>query len=81
MAVNGALVGGMRHLIVKLAIEPRTSTKKAQVRIAHPKPICSMSFRTMIGKMTPPKLDPHAAMLNATARFFMNQVARQDVAG
>jgi hypothetical protein len=35
----------------------------------------------MIGKMTPPKLDPHAAILNATARFFMNQVARQDEAG
>ena len=68
-------------MIVKLAIEARTSTKRAQVRIAHPKQICSISFRTMIGKITPPKLDPHAAMLNATARFFMNQVARQDEAG
>lgn len=68
-------------MIVKLAIVARTSTTKAQVRIAHPKPICSISFRTMIGKMTPPKLDPHAAILNATARFFMNQVARQDEAG
>ena len=68
-------------MIVKLAIEARTSTKRAQVRIAHPKPICSISFRTMIGKITPPKLDPHAAILKATARFFMNQVARQDEAG
>lgn len=81
MAVKGALVGGIRHLIVKLAIEAKTSTKRAQVRIAHPKPICSISFRTMIGKITPPKLDPHAAILNATARFFMNQVAKQDEAG
>lgn len=68
-------------MIVKVAIEPKTRTKKAQVRIAHPKPICSINFRTMMGKMTPPKLDPHAAMLNATARFFMNHVARHDEAG
>lgn len=68
-------------MIVNPAIVVRTSTKKAQVRIAHQKAIYSINFRTMIGKMTHPKLDPHAAMLNATAHFFMNHVPWQEEAG
>lgn len=48
--------------------------RKAQIRIAHANPTCGIKCETMMGKITPPRLDPEAMMPSAKARRLPNQV-------
>ena len=48
--------------------------RKAQILMAQGNPTLSMSWLNMIGKMTPPMLDPAATIPMAKARRLLNQV-------
>lgn len=74
---TGDLVGGMRDLIVKHEMVSSARMMNAQVLMVHPYPMSSTRRLIAIGNIMPPRLEPHAAIPNAAARFFMNQVARQ----
>jgi hypothetical protein len=53
------------------------SIRKAHILIVQPKPMAGMSRFTIIGRTTPPILDPLAAIPIARARFFRNHVVMQ----
>jgi hypothetical protein len=76
MSVTGLGDGLRRDLTVRFAMTSMPRMVKAAVRIVHAKPICGISFVTMIGKMTPPSDDPEAVIPNAVARFLKNHVGR-----
>lgn len=63
---------GVYEATVKFAMTSRPRMRKAQMRIDQPKPTCLMRRPTMMGKMTPPKLDPVARMPYAAPRFLSN---------
>ena len=63
---------------------PKTSIakiKKAQILNDQAKPTFGTSWFSIMGKITPPRLDPAATMPMAKARLFMNHVDTQLVAG
>lgn len=61
-------------LKVRLEMDSMNKIRNAQILIAHGKPTCGMRWDTMMGKITPPKLDPAAVIPRAVARRFANQV-------
>lgn len=82
-AMKSALVigrgcGGSRCLIVRLASDRRPRMRKEEMRIAQAKLISRISRVTIIGKITPPMLEPVAIMPNAMPRFLSNQPATQE---
>ena len=72
--LSGRLVGAIRERTVRLANITNASIRKAQMRIAQPKPTSGISLTTMIGRITPPKEDPAATMPSAAPLFLKNQV-------
>ena len=74
IALKGRLVGAIRERTVKLAKTINARIRKAQIRIAQPKPTSGISLTTMIGRMTPPREDPAATIPSAAPRFLRNQV-------
>lgn len=50
--------GGKRDRIVKLAMVRRNKMTKAPARIAHANPTSGINCCIIIGKITPPTLDP-----------------------
>ena len=64
----------VRFVIISI---PRMTN--AQMRIVHGKPTSLISLGTMIGKITPPRLDPEAMMPNEAALFLKNQVPTDPV--
>lgn len=73
--------GGMRLLISRFAKISNTNIMNAQIRIVHGKPTSFTSRDTMIGKITPPRLEPDAAMPKPSALFLKNHVVTQLKAG
>lgn len=59
----------------------RPRTRKPQVRMAQPKPTSLMSRLTMMGKMTPPMLEPVERTPKAAPRFLSNHAWIVDMAG
>ena len=72
--LNGRLVGVIWERTVKFAKMSSANIRKAQVRIAQPKPTSEIRWTTIMGKMTPPKDDPAATRPRAAPRFLKNQV-------
>lgn len=69
--------------LLLIAMFPRTSiprTKNPVVLMAHPNPIRGMRCETMIGRITPPMLDPDTTMPRARARWVLNQGATAAIA-
>lgn len=64
---------GARALAVKTAIESRNKIMKAATRIAHPNPTLLRRRDIMIGKMTPPTLDPDIVIPMASPCLFVNK--------
>lgn len=87
MRANGRLDGAMRDRTVKLAKIKSANIRKAQMRIAQPKPTSGIRRMTMMGRMTPPREDPAATKPRAAPRFAKNHVdtytidQRQDEVG
>lgn len=71
---NGFLVCFSLDLRVTLEMPNIARIKKAQIRIAQGNPTLGIRFDTMIGKITPPRLDPEAVTPSAKARRLANQV-------
>ena len=71
---NGLGRCGSLDLRVILAIPNMNKMRKAQMRIAQGNPTSGISLVTMIGKMTPPRLEPAAVTPRAKARRAANQV-------
>lgn len=65
---------GSLDLIVTLAITSMKRMRKAQILIAHGNPTSGIKRVTIIGKMTPPRLDPDAVIPSAKARRLANHV-------
>ncbi len=74
MTSKGFLKGGIREVMVKLAMIIMKRMTKAVILIAQPKPTSGISFCTMMGSMTPPKELPPAMIPNANARFLKNLI-------
>jgi hypothetical protein len=74
IGLNGRLVGAIRERTVKFTKMSSANIRKAQIRIAQPKPTSGISLMTMIGKITPPKDEPAATRPRAAPRFAKNQV-------
>lgn len=74
IGLNGRLVGGMRDRTVKLAKMSNANIRKAQERIAQPKPTSGINLMTMTGRITPPRDDPAATRPSAAPRFAKNHV-------
>lgn len=72
--------GVRRDLTVKFAIVSIPKIKKAQILIVHGNPTSLMSRGTMMGKITPPRLEPDAMIPNAAARLLKNQVPIEPMA-
>lgn len=64
--------GVKRARIVKLAMISRNRITNAPARIAHPNPTSGINRCSMMGKMTPPILDPLDIMPYAVPRFLAN---------
>ena len=77
MSLNGRLVGAMRERTVRLPMMSMARMRKAQVRMVQPKPMLLTIRSTMIGKMTPPRLEPDATMPKASARRRKNHVGTE----
>lgn len=71
---NGLGRCGNLDLRVKFAIISMKRIRKAQILIAHENPTSGISRVTMMGKMTPPRLDPAAVTPRAKARRLANHV-------
>lgn len=54
--------------------------RNAHIRMVQPNPTLGMRRETIIGKMTPPILDPVNTIPNAAARLRLNHPARQVIA-
>lgn len=74
MILTGFLVWVSLDFSVRLAMASMNKMRNAQILIAHGKPTWGIRWDTMIGKITPPRLDPEAVTPKAVARFFANQV-------
>lgn len=74
LGLNFLRGGGSLDLIVKFAIAKSPRNRKATDRIAQPKPIRTTRRFTMIGRATPPRLEPAVTMPKAMARCRRNQV-------
>jgi hypothetical protein len=74
MGLNFLRGGGSLDLIVRFAIASSPRKRKATDRIAQPKPMRTTRRFTMIGRATPPRLDPAVTMPKAMARCRRNQV-------
>lgn len=72
--LNGRLVGAMRERTVKFAKMSNANIRKAQVRIAQPKPTCGINLMTIMGRIMPPIDDPAATRPIAAPRFAKNHV-------
>lgn len=59
-------------LTVKLAMIKRNKMRNAEIRIVHGKPTWPIKCVSMMGKMTPPRLDPVEQMPKAAPRFLLN---------
>lgn len=59
---------------VRLEMVNMKRIRNAQILIAQGKPTWGIRWDTMMGKMTPPKLEPEAMIPRAKARRFANQV-------
>jgi len=66
--------GGSRDLMVQLPTTRRPRKRNAVARIAQPKPTRTTRRSTMIGRTTPPMLEPAVIMPNARARCLRNHV-------
>lgn len=75
------LWGGMRASMSTLETIRRPRIRNAAILMAHPNPTIGTSRATMMGKMTPPTLDPAAVMPRARARCRWNQVDTELTAG
>lgn len=73
--------GGCRDATVKFAMVRSPNIRNAAERIAHGKPTWGIRRLIMIGRMTPPRLEPLVAIPYAMPRFLSNHVATQAVAG
>lgn len=65
---------GSLDLRVTLAIPNMKRMRNAQIRIAQGKPTSGIRRVTMMGKITPPRLDPEAVTPSAKARRLANHV-------
>jgi hypothetical protein len=65
----GLGLGGRRARTVTLATARRPRMMNAEVCMVHAKPISDRSLLIMMGKTTPPKLDPLATMPMASPAF------------
>lgn len=65
---NGLGFRGILDLTVRLVVVSTTKISSAVARMAHGKPILSINRLTMIGKITPPALDPVATIPKAVDR-------------
>lgn len=74
---TGFLVCVNRDRKTRLDIPSINRIRKAQILIAQGNPTSGMRCDTMIGKITPPKLDPEAITPRAKARRFPNQVTTE----
>lgn len=71
---NGFGRCGNLDFSVRLAIPNMNKMRNAQILIAQGNPTLGMSWMTMMGKMTPPRLDPEAVTPRAKPRRLANQV-------
>jgi len=69
--------GGSLDRTVNIATVMSARTRKAHIRMAHPKPTCGMRCEAMIGKMIPPKPDPAAMTPYAAPLFLKNHVGTE----
>ena len=74
-------IGGILDLTVRQVTTSNLRIRKAAMRIAHPKPTRVMSRSTMMGKITPPALDPEAMIPYAAPRFLLNQLGMELIDG
>jgi hypothetical protein len=66
--------GGKRDFKNMLPTTRSPRIRNAVARMAHPKPIVGISRETMMGRMTPPMLEPETMMPKARARRRANHV-------
>lgn len=59
---------------VKFEIPSMKRMRNAQILIAHPNPTWGIKCDTIMGRTTPPRLDPEAMIPSAKARRLANQV-------
>lgn len=78
--LNFLLGGGSLDLMVRFAIARIPAKRKATDRIAHPKPILVTRWFTMIGRTTPPRLEPAVTIPKAMARCRRNHVPTAAIA-
>lgn len=71
---NGFLWCTSLDLRVRMEMDSKNRIRNAQIRIAHANPTSEITCDTMMGRMTPPRLDPAAVTPNAKARRFANHV-------
>ena len=81
IGLNGRFVGAIRERTVRLAKTSSASIRKAQIRIAQPKPTSGIRLVTIMGNITPPKEDPAATKPRAAPRFLKNHVDTHENAG
>lgn len=81
MMRSGLGCGGILDLRVRFEIISSPRIRNAQILMVQPNPTLSTRRCTMIGIMTPPKLEPLAAMPSANARFLKNHEATQVTEG
>lgn len=72
--------GGSLDLTVKLPMTSSPRNSNAVERMAQPKPMRTTRRSTMMGRTTPPMLDPAVTMPKARARCARNQVPRAAIA-
>src|SRR2546421_12750691 len=66
---KGRGFGGRRDLTVRFAKTSSARIKNAEMRIAQPNPTSLFKWLTMMGRITPPRLDPAAVIPKACPRF------------
>lgn len=81
MSLTGLGKGGIRDLMQRFATIRSPSIRNAQILIVQPNPTSTTSRDTIMGNMTPPRLDPAAAIPTAMARFLKNHVMVAENAG
>ena len=69
--------GGRRDRTVRLATIRRKRIMSAQILMVHGNPRILISLLIMIGKMTPPILEPEDTIPYTAPRFLLNQLGMQ----
>jgi len=64
----------MRDLTVKLAKRRSDNMRNAQMRIVQPNPTSGMRWKTIMGRITPPRDEPAATRPKAAPLLWKNQV-------